>query len=888
MERNAALQVPEENRKTGPILFFAAAALYLAGLAVYVFWSHQAVRKHMISHLDEQLRIAVETVPLILGEDFHDRATGPGAISGAEILRNTDRLQGFAGHIGCAYLYTVVEEDGNFFLTASSAMEDVPENNQPSGYLEYENPPEMIRRAFESEEPFIAASSSDQYGGLRGIVRPFRSPGGRVFVAGAGFHMDTVNGILKSNYLFSICTGLFFLFLFIPMLLLYRHSRRVYITRLREKVAEQEEIEQSLRKNEFFFRALTEHSSDVTLILDSTGHYCYASQSSRIAGYEPVEVIGHGPGDFVHPEAMPIIEERILRARENPGEIINLPPFQVRRRDGAWIYFDGVISSIPELPDIDDAIVVNCRDVTERMEAEQQLRESEKQFRTMVEQAPFSIQIFDTTGRTIQVNAAFENLWGVPLEALKEYNILEDAQLEKNGVLDDIRGAFEGRPAHFSATLYDGSVNVAGGCKRWTEARIYPVFDSQGDIRTVILMHEDITEKKEAEAEREKLEAQIRQAQKLESLGVLAGGIAHDFNNLLMGILGNIDMALVELSPLSPARQSIKNIETAAHRAADLCRQMLAYSGKGNFVIEPVNLNEIIHEMNHLLAVSIAKNALLKFHLHDPLPAVEGDPTQLHQIVMNLVINASEAIGSKSGIITVSTGVMDCSAEYLSNTFINEELASGRYVYLEVSDTGCGMSPEIQERIFEPFFTTKFTGRGLGMAAVIGIVRGHNGAMKIYSEEGRGSTFKILLPTSETALKSEISERESIDGWRGKGLILLIDDEPVVREVGLQLLEYHGFTVLTAEDGRAGLELFRRHAGEIACVFLDLTMPHMSGQEVYREIHQISPETPVILMSGYNEKEATGQFAGKGLAGFLQKPFQREKLVQTLRNTLET
>jgi len=392
-----------------------------------------------------------------------------------------------------------------------------------------------------------------------------------------------------------------------------------------------------------------------------------------------------------------------------------------------------------------------------------------------------------------------------------------------------------------------------------------------------------------AEEDRSRLEAQIQNAQKLESLGILAGGIAHDFNNLLMGVLGHAELALDAISPISPAYNNIKGIEASAKRAAELCKQMLAYSGKGKFVIEPVNLNLVIEEMVHLLEVSVFKKIVLKFNLAQELPLIDGDASQLSQILMNLVTNASEAIGDKSGVISITTGAMECNRAYLSGTFLDEKLPEGVYIYLEVADTGCGMEKEIRERIFDPFFTTKFTGRGLGLPAVLGIARGHKGAIKIYSEPGRGTTVKVLFPVSASGgptAPSALSAAESRQKWQGAGTILLIDDEDTVRTVGKVMLEKMGFNVLTAPDGNEGLEIFKRECDKVACVILDLTMPYMDGETTFRELRQIKEDVRVILTSGYSEKEVVSRFSGKGLAGFLQKPFRSSVLIEKIRDIL--
>jgi PAS domain S-box-containing protein len=382
----------------------------------------------------------------------------------------------------------------------------------------------------------------------------------------------------------------------------------------------------------------------------------------------------------------------------------------------------------------------------------------------------------------------------------------------------------------------------------------------------------DITERKRAIEERLKLEQQLLHAQKLESLGVLAGGIAHDFNNILTSIIGNADLALMRINPESPAIDNLHSIEKASARAADLARQMLAYSGKGKFIIGNHDINDLLEEMLHILQVSISKKAVLRLNLTRPLPPVEADATQIRQVIMNLVINASEAIGDKSGVIAISTGCMDCDSSYLKDVWLDENINDGLYVFIEIADTGCGMSKETLAKLFDPFFTTKFTGRGLGMAAVLGIVRGHKGAVKVYSEPGKGSSFKILLPAS--GKPAEIFNHDTRDDhWKGSGTVLLVDDEETVRGIGAEMLKELGFNVVTANDGREAIGAYKTRE-DISFVILDLTMPHMDGEQCFRELRTLNPDVKVILSSGFSELEVTQKFVGKGLAGFIQKPYK--------------
>jgi signal transduction histidine kinase len=401
-----------------------------------------------------------------------------------------------------------------------------------------------------------------------------------------------------------------------------------------------------------------------------------------------------------------------------------------------------------------------------------------------------------------------------------------------------------------------------------------------------VSLQEALEHVKQVEEERRVMDLQLRKAQKLESLSVLAGGIAHDFNNILMAIMGNAELALMRISKESPAVDNLRRIEQSTARAADLAKQMLAYSGKGKFVVENIDMSRIVEEMINMMEVSISNKAVLRFNLTNPIPSVEADANQIRQIIMNLVINASEAIGDRKGVITISTGCVECDNNYLKNVWLNENLTSGFYVSLEVSDNGCGMDSDTLGKIFDPFFTTKFIGRGLGMAAVLGIVRGHNGAIKVYSEPGKGSSFKILLPALCRAVET-LNGNKLDDEWKGTGTVLLVDDEEGVRAIGSEMLRELGFQVVLAEDGRDAVEVFKTR-NDIDLVVLDFTMPHMDGEQCFRELRLQNPELKVIMSSGFNQQEVTQRFVGKGLAGFIQKPYRLSALREALKGVLVT
>ncbi|TCO78425.1 hybrid sensor histidine kinase/response regulator [Chromatocurvus halotolerans] len=418
------------------------------------------------------------------------------------------------------------------------------------------------------------------------------------------------------------------------------------------------------------------------------------------------------------------------------------------------------------------------------------------------------------------------------------------------------------------------------------EVHLQPGYYSGQRVATAIIL--DITERARAQEAREAMERQLQQAQKMESLGILAGGIAHDFNNILTSILGFADLAMEDIDGAHPAREHISELVKGARRGAELTQQMLAYSGKGKFVVEPVNLQSLIADMGRLLQVSIPRSCGLHYHFAPTLPAIRADATQIRQVLLNLIINAAEAIGPEtSGIISVTTGSLDCDEDYLLDLFPNESLQPGTYVCLEVSDSGAGMDETTRKRIFDPFFTTKDTGRGLGLSAILGIVLGHGGSIKVYSEPGAGSSFKLLFPALAEAADSMLTETAPANHWQGAGKVLVVEDEDLVLALAEQLFRRMGFEVITSTDGVEGLAAFREHHADLQLVFLDMNMPNMGGEEAFREMRRINASVPTLLCSGYNEQTAINRFAGKGLAGFIQKPYTYRTLSAVVKDVIE-
>jgi len=620
---------------------------------------------------------------------------------------------------------------------------------------------------------------------------------------------------------------------------------------------------ETMNLQEHFHRMLLSEFPFAAWLKDKDGRYQAAN--IKLAEYfgldSPGQLVGRTAREFFQPEVADQISSEMMEVLTNVATLHTEKQYLVKDGD-RW--FD--IYQTPIMIDGQLAGIAGCAwDITERKLMEKALVESEERYRRVVEVSPEAIFIH-CHGRFVFMNQAGARLLGAdnPEELYGRLALDFVHSAQKDMVAQRIRNAWLRRD---NPLIEEELVRLDGSVVTVEMVSAYLNYNGED---SVLAIARDISERK-------RMQDELVKAQKLESLGVLAGGIAHDFNNLLMAIIGNADLAMMQLKKESPVIDNLRKIEQAAAKAADLAKQMLAYSGKGKFIVEQINLNLLLEEMLHMLEVSISKKALLRLNLAASLPTVEVDATQLRQVVMNLVINASEAIGDKSGVIAITTGCMDCDKSYLKDIWLIENISEGLYVYLEVADTGCGMDKDTIGKIFEPFFTTKFTGRGLGMAAVMGIIRGHHGAIKVYSEPGKGTTFKILLPASGKPAELFNQEQSTDDDWKGCGTVLLVDDEETVRGIGREMLQVFGFKVVTACDGRDALEVYRDNP-DITLVILDLTMPHMDGEECFRELRLVRPDIKVIMSSGYNEQEVADKFVGKGLAGFIQKPYTLSSL----------
>jgi PAS domain S-box-containing protein len=528
------------------------------------------------------------------------------------------------------------------------------------------------------------------------------------------------------------------------------------------------------------------------------------------------------------------------------------------------------------------------QDITERKQAEETLRKSNELISLFISHSPIYTYIKEVTPTdsiVLQASDNFQQLIGIPGSKVvgKTMSELFPGEVGRKMIADDWAVVSKG-----SAQTLDENLND----RNYTTIK-FPIL--QGDKTLLAGYTIDITDQKRMDKEKLELERRLLHGQKLESLGVLAGGIAHDFNNLLAAIIGNLSLVTDDLPELHTVRATVEQAMLAAEKAAELTRQMLAYSGKGHFQLKELNLNELVKENAQILKAVISKTVALDLQLGSELPKILVDSSQIQQVVMNLITNASEAIGDQAGSIIVTTGIDSCNETYLSRSRTAQKPEAGRFVWVEVRDTGCGMDEATQHRLFEPFFTTKFTGRGLGMSAVLGIVQGHGGALIINSEVGKGTNMRVLLPAVPTKADN-ISEdqitvpavKSNAEQVRFSGTVLVVDDEEMIRGLCDAILSRLGFRVLQAVDGVEAMRIFQAHASVISAVIMDLTMPLMDGATAFKKMLQIKPDVKVILSSGYSEHDVSKNFSGQHPAGFLHKPYQLKTLKAELERVLKT
>lgn len=509
---------------------------------------------------------------------------------------------------------------------------------------------------------------------------------------------------------------------------------------------------------------------------------------------------------------------------------------------------------------------------------------NQRQIQAILDHTPSAVYVKTLAGQFLLANKYVATAFGQTVEKMPGTTDLDYLPRERAVAvrLNDAKVVAERRPLEF-----DEQVSHSDGTVHHYLSLKFPLLDAEGQVYAVGGISTDITDRLRADEERQALALRLQHTQKLESLGILAGGIAHDFNNLLAVILAGADLARSHPGLPTGARRDLDNVVSASETAAALCKQLLAYSGRGQLQVTPVNLTDLVSQMTRLLEVSLSKKARLACHLDSTLPLIAADAAQLQQVVMNLITNAADALGDETGTIGVSTSLATIGPEGLPDQRAGEPLGPGNYVCLEVTDTGCGMNEESRSRLLEPFYTTKVAGRGLGLAAVAGIVRGHHAGLTLVSAPGNGSTFRVFFPIPERPLPALVVRPAPMQDAESSGKILVVDDEPLVREVARRALERAGFEVVLAENGRQAVETFSQQPGRIALVLLDLSMPEMDGEQTLIELRRIQPKVQVLLSSGYDQSSTRRAPLGGRVASFIQKPYTARALVAAVRQAIE-
>lgn len=642
----------------------------------------------------------------------------------------------------------------------------------------------------------------------------------------------------------------------------------------------------ALRESEDRYRALTENAKDLITELDETGRFRYVSPTSlEIFGYTPDELEGKTlehivASNKIHPEDAEGLtsgfRSAVPRARHGGDDI-----YRIRHPEGGWRWMESRTGTYHHRDGSLRAVVIS-RDVTERIEAQRELLELEKRYALLGAASRDMITESDPDGKLIFVSQSARDLLGYEPEELigtVGRDIVHPEDLD--GVNDEFWRRDSQSDVVFSAPY---RCRTKEGTYRWFEsaAKTYTRTDGSGPY--IIGLLRDVTERLALRQHQRELEEHVQRSQRLEGLGVMAGGIAHDFNNLLTPILGQASLALMDLDEGADPRSRIEKIRNAARRAAKLTNQMLAYAGAEPMVFESTDVSDLVREMGQLLESAVSGKAVIRFELTEGLPPIEADSAQISQVVMNLISNAVEAVAIGSGSIHVRTHSLTSRELYPQDLVVGEVEPGTNYVCFEVEDTGSGMSGETRSKIFDPFFTTKFTGRGLGLAAVLGIVRGHDGAIELRSRPGRGTRFRVWLPPREASEPKPVAERA--EEWQSSGLVLVADDDPAVLEIAVDTLQRCGMVAITALDGSIAVDLFRERRGDVRAVMLDRTMPGLSGEAAFAQIREIRPDVPVIIVSGYSEESLSDQTHESGVDGFLKKPFLPEAMIATLRKVL--
>jgi PAS domain S-box-containing protein len=644
-------------------------------------------------------------------------------------------------------------------------------------------------------------------------------------------------------------------------------------------VTERRRAEDELKASEEKYQDLYENAPDMYASADvSTGRIGECNLTAiRALGFSKDEIIGRGLLDLYHPDCREDVV-RVLETFRKCGEA-EAEGLQLLKRDGGTIDVSLKITSVRD----EDGNVLHSRsswrDISDRKRAEGALRASEERLEMVLDATSEGLWDWNiVTGEMF-----FSPRWFASLEYESgdfPSHISSWESLVHPGDIDRVWELFADHIAG-RTEICEAEIRLLKKSGEWKQclARGRVVErDAEGRPLRMVGVDIDVTE-------RRRTEAALQQARKLESLGILAGGVAHDFNNLLVGILGNAELALTELPDDSSAREKLKDIQTSSHYAADLTNQLLVYAGRGELRIRVSDLGTLVGETVRLVRSSLSRDVEIEFETDGSPTLINADAGQIRQLIVNLLLNATESLDSKRGTVQVATGVMWTSREYLAECFAHAELPEGDYAFVEIRDDGCGMDRDEVSRIFDPFFSTKSKGRGLGLASALGIVRGHGGTIHVESEPGRGTTFRVTLPLT-TSPEPEVEEKTECNQVAAGGMILVVDDDPTVLSVATRMLSHAGFEVVEVSNGEDAVTALGDNGDRISAVLLDVTMPHMSGETTFDELRKLRPSLPVLFFSGHSEEDGASLTRIRTRTSFLRKPFTLAELTEKLNDLL--
>ena len=843
----------KEHSRSGLVLLIAIGFYFVVTVA-YTLYAVQSEKREMITELDHDLLNAARSIPLLLESGFFERATKPGGVSEAEDQRNIDRLTLLADSLKVAYLYTLADIDGTVYITSSSASaEEQREHTEVRYFTAYSEMEAKARETIISGKPHFR-TYTDRWGAFRHVYIPLRNEQGIPYVLAADQHADTISAQLPGRVAQMIAVPLFFILAAIPFFIAYRIQVHRQAANLRES-----EERFNIAADAGTIGVWEFDIPNQKLVWDSRMFQLYGIAPDEFTGaYE----VWHGG---VHPDDRQRAMDEVTAAIAG-GKPFNTE-FRIIRPDGEIRHIRAFSKVIRAKDGPPVRMIGTNQDVTEQ-------RETKEKLRFIIENSTNMFYSHTPDQVLTYVSPNVKDILGYDEEEVAirwTTNLVTDhpANVRGKRLTEEAIRSGKAQPTYELQLLHKEGHPV------WVEVSESPVVEN-GKTIALVGSFTDITERKQ-------VQARLLHSEKMDAIGHLAGGVAHDFNNQLSGVLGYGDMLVKRLDDPNLLRYA-ENICAAARRSADLTQKLLAFARKGQFQHMPVEMHKVIQETVEMLHHSIDKRIAISQQLNAQKTTVDGDPSQLQNALLNLAINACDAMPD-GGTLTFTTDVMELDQASAKAKGIGVE--DGQYLVMSVMDTGSGIPDDVLLHVFEPFYTTKDQGEGTGMglASVYGAVTQHKGDISVTSVVGQGSNFTVFLPLSDAVVKNPTEQL--VPTAPGKALnILVVDDEEMVRELGCDILTSMDHSVISAADGQEAVDLYRDKWEEINLVVLDMVMPRLSGHETFVEMKRINPKIKAILASGYSLNDESQAILNEGVLAFVQKPFDQSSLMASIQRVM--